>query len=437
MAHTHEHCNCSHGGEPPQDVSENPQVAASQELDAAGRSLTSALRVSFSILKVIMVLLVFLFAISGVFRVQPDEEAMVLQFGRFSGEGESRVLHPGLHFAFPEPISEVIRIPVQRVQTLDVESFWYFETEQEKLARNNPQMVVTGPLNPLRDGYCLTRNDTETGLAGTDYNIVHSRWTVTYKIKSPVDFFESMYIRLRNPGEDFLEAAAETVTPMLNSLASNAVVATMVKYSIDDAVRSKADIAVEVKNTLQRKLDEIGSGIIIDAVRADRIVWPRQVDEAFQASNRARQESEQARIDASSFKDRVLADTGGPNAEKVLDTITQGNLTQQEQEEQVAQLAGQTQTLISESRAYRTRVVEEAKANAEYLKNLLPEYRKRPELVLQKIYQDAVQEVLAGADEKIFVQPSPGGKSREIRVLINRDPQIKRTQSAGPGGPSR
>jgi membrane protease subunit HflK len=436
MAHNHKHCKCSHAGDPPQDVSGNRQVAASQELDAAGQSLTSALRVSFAILKVIMALLVLLFAGSGVFRVQPDEEAMVLQFGRFSGEGESRVLRPGLHFAFPEPISEVVRIPVQRVLTLDVESFWYFETEQEKLARTAPEMV-TGPLNPLRDGYCLTRNDTETGLAGTDYNIVHSRWTVTYKIKSPVDFFESMYIRPRNPGEDFLEAAVETVSPMLNSLASNAVVSTMVKYSIDDAVRSKADIAVEVKNTLQRKLDEIASGIIIDAVRADRIVWPRQVDEAFQASNRARQESEQARIDASSFKDRVLADTGGPSAETVLDKITQGNLTQQEQEEQVAQLAGQTQTLISESRAYRTRVVEEAKANAEYLKNLLPEYRKRPELVLQKIYQDAVQEVLAGADEKIFVQPSPGGKSREIRVLINRDPQIKPSKPAGPGGPSR
>jgi len=437
MAHHHKNGSHAPGGDVPQGVPQNPQVSASEELDAAGQSLTSALRVSFAILKVIMVLLVILFAFSGIFRVQPDEEAMVLQFGQFRGEGESRVLHPGLKFAFPEPISEVIRIPVQRVLTLNVESFWYFETEQEKLARNRSPMMVSGPLNPLRDGYCLTRNDTETGLAGTDYNIVHSRWTVTYKIKSPVDFFEAMYMRPQNPGEDFLEAAAETVSPILNSLASNAVVATMVRYSIDDAVRSKADIAVDVKNTLQRKLDEIRSGIVIDAVRADRIVWPRQVDEAFQASNRARQESEQARIDASSFKDKVLADTGGPNAEKVLDKITRENLTQEEQEEQVALLAGQTQTLISESRAYRTRVVEEAKANAEYLKNLLPEYRKRPELVLQKIYQDAVEEVLAGADEKIFVQPSEGGKSREIRVLINRDPRIKRTKPAGSGGPSQ
>ena len=421
MAYKHDSCTCTQPHDEP-----NEQVIAG-ELDPAGQSLTNALRVSFAILKVIMVLLVILFAFSGVFRVQPDEEAIVLQFGQFRGEGEQRVLGPGLHFAFPEPISEVIRIPVQRVLSQPIDLFWYFETEQEKLSRN--PMPVTGPLNPLTDGYSLTRNDQLTGLAGTDYNIVHSRWTVTYRVRSPIAFFESIYIRSRNPGEDFLDSAAETVKPLLNSLAANAITATMVRYSIDDAVRSVTGIAADVQNVLQRKLDEINSGLVIDAVRADRIVWPRQVDEAFQASNRARQESAQMEIDARSFEGKTLTDTGGPEADRVLKRLKQPNLTQAEQENEVAQLSGQVQTVISEARAYRTRVVEEAKANAEYLLSLLPEYQKRPELVLQKIYQDAVQEVLAGAEEKILIQPGQDGKSREIRIMINRDPQIRKPAS--------
>lgn len=421
MTQKHDTCTCDH---PHENPGEHIMVG---ELDAAGLSLTHALQVSFAILKVIMALLVVVFAFSGVFRVQPDEEAMVLQFGQFRGEGEDRVLGPGLHFAFPEPISEVIRIPVQRVLSQTVDSFWYFETEQEKLSRN--PRPVTGPLNPLTDGYSLTRNDQLTGLAGTDYNIVHSRWTITYRVHSPIDFFESVYIRSRNPGEDFLESAAETVKPLLNGLASNAITATMVRYSIDDAVRSVTGIAADVQTSLQRKLDEIGSGLVIDAVRADRIVWPRQVDEAFQASNRARQESAQMEIDARSFEGKTLTDTGGPDAERVLEKLKQPGMTQARQEEEVALLSGQTQTVISEARAYRTRVVEEAKANAEYLMILLPEYQKRPELVLQKIYQDAVQEVLAGAEEKILIQPAQGGKSREIRILINRDPQIRKPAS--------
>ena len=106
MAHTHEQHS---PGQSPDEL----QAARIDELDPAGQSLTNALRHSFVILKIIMVLLVVLFLFSGVFRVQPDEEALVLQFGRFRGEGEYRVLRPGLKFAFPEPISEVIRIPVR------------------------------------------------------------------------------------------------------------------------------------------------------------------------------------------------------------------------------------------------------------------------------------------------------------------------------------
>ena len=83
------------------------------------------------------------------------------------------------------------------------------------------------------------------------------------------------------------------------------------------------------------------------------------------------------------------------------------------------------QEKIANARAYRTKVVETAKANAEYLQKLLPEYRKRPELVIQEIYQDTIEYVLNNADEKIIIQPTEGTKSREIRVLLNRDPAIK------------
>ncbi|HPO68873.1 MAG TPA: SPFH domain-containing protein [Anaerohalosphaeraceae bacterium] len=399
----------------------------SEPLDASTKSLTQALHVSFSILKVIMIVLLAVFACSGIFQVQQDEEALLLFFGRIQGPAEDPVLKPGIKFAFPEPIHEVIRIPVKREQSLAVNSFWYFETEEEKL--RPVKTPVFGPLDPLKDGYCLTRNDRVEGIEGADYNIVHSQWTITYKIDSPKHFFENVYIRDRRPGEDMLEAAAQTLEPMLESMASEAIVRTLVHYSIDEAIKSQTGIADSVKVILQDKLDQIQSGIGIKDVRANRIIWPRQVEEAFQASNKARQESEQARIDARAYKEKKLTDTGGPDAERILELLTQPGLSPQQQEEYVAKLSGQVQSKISEARAYRTRVVEDAKANAEYLRQLLPEYRKHPELVLQKIYQDAVEQVLAGADEKILIQPSVEGRSRELRVMINRDPNIKKEKA--------
>jgi membrane protease subunit HflK len=418
MAHHHDypHSGC---GQRPQTTFE-PQ-------DAAGKSLTTALRTSFRILKIIMIVLVVLFLASGIFKVQQDEQALVLIFGKIEGLGDQQVLNPGLEFTLPEPFSEIIRIPVKKVQTLNVDSFWYFETEQEKLGQKSPYAPAT--LDPIKDGYCLTRNDSLVGMEGIDYNIVHSRWTITYSIDRPQLFFENIYYRQSRPGEDFLDAAAETVKPMLESFASNAVVGTMVGYSIDDAVTSRIDISEEVKRRLQQKLDSIESGIRIDAVRADRIVWPRQVDDAFQASIQASQQSKTAVTDAGAFKDKLLTGTAGPDAEILLEKLKQPGLTQQQKEEVVTRMKGQVQGLIAEARAYKTKVVEEAKANAEYLQKLLPEYQKRPELVLQRLYQDAMEQIMAEVDEKIMLQPNQTQAGKEIRVLINRDPKAQKKQT--------
>jgi hypothetical protein len=46
-------------------------------------------------------------------------------------------------------------------------------------------------------------------------------------------------------------------------------------------------------------------------------------------------------------------------------------------------------------------------------------------LVIQKIYQDAIEEVLNNADEKMIIQPTEGSKSKEVRIMLGRDPALK------------
>jgi len=414
--HHHHGQKCCSGGH-----SQQNERILDEQLDAAGQSLRRALKMSFSILKIIIIILLVVFACSGIFQVQQDEEAILLHFGEIKGP----VIKPGIKFAFPEPINEIIRIPVQRELSIPIDSFWYYEDPREKL--NPVKRPATGPLDPLKDGYCLTRNDSLEGMTGMDYNIVHSAWNVTYRISSPKLFFENTYMRDRKPGEDLLEAATYTLNPLIESLASNAIVRTMVEYTIDEAVKSEFGINNSVKAILQDKLDQVQCGIQVSDVRS-RIVWPRQVDQAFQASTKARQEKDQARTDASSYKDKLLTDTGGAGAEAILEQLKQPGLTQEKQFELVGGLSGQVRSEISEAELYRTKVVEDTKANAEYLQKLLPEYRKNPELVLQKIYQDAIEQVLADADEKIFMQTREGLPD-EIRLMLNRDPDIKKEKA--------
>jgi hypothetical protein len=59
------------------------------------------------------------------------------------------------------------------------------------------------------------------------------------------------------------------------------------------------------------------------------------------------------------------------------------------------------------------------------LKQILPEYRKRPKLVIQEIYQNAMEEVFNNADEKFIIQPTEGTKGNQYWIYLNRDPTIQ------------
>ncbi len=402
----------------------NEEAADNEKFDVANRSLTDALGVSFKILKVVMVILIILFITSGIFRVQSDEQAMILRFGKVQGMGEARLKGPGLQMALPEPINEKVIIPVKKVQSLAIESFWYSMTEYEKI---NGKTRFPQTLNPKIDGYCLTRNESiaDTLAIGNDYNIVHSRWQLTYRIDDPEKFFRNIYYRSPKPGEDFLDVASETVDPLLKVFAEDAIVASLLRYSIDEAIVSKSDIANDVKRSLQDKLDGIDSGITVVAMQvAGKITWPGQVDDAFQASSKASQTSGKLITEARGYAEKTLNEAGGPEAERTLVALKKEGLSEDQKQRLLSRLSGQSQELISEARAYRTKKIETAKANAEYLRQILPEYKARPKLVIQKIYQEAIEEVLDNAVEKFFIQPTEGGKAREMRVLINRDPTI-------------
>lgn len=424
------------------DVSD---VQAHGEADLAGEFLSRALRHSFFILKIIMGVLVVLFITSGIFRVEEDENALVLQFGRIrefrSRDGETyRVLGPGLHWAWPEPISEIIRIPVKRVQTLAIESFWYFQTAEEKLRTTRTDYYGGPTLDPKKDGYCLTRNDSSLGSGESDYSIVHTKCYLTYRIQDIEQFFHNIYYEVPRPGQDFLDVVSKTVDPLLEAMVSDAVVATMVNYTIDEAILNDPRIVRDVEKRLKAKLDAIGSGIAIDAFHMPTITWPRQVSREFNESVGAQNRRKQVMLEAESYRDQILSEAGGAQAEAILaelkiihEALKNENLTEQQKQDYeqkretlLSQLAGTAQERLAEARAYRTHVVSRAKADAEYLTRLLPEYKRHPRLVIQQIYQSAVQEVLENADEKFIIQPSAGGKNKEIRVQINPDPTIQK-----------
>src|SRR5512133_2749070 len=153
MAHEHNHDH-EHGHDHAHDA-----PLQNEQFDAAGRSLSDALRISFTILKVIMIILVVAFLASGFRTVGPDERALVLRFGKIQGIGEDAILGPGPHWVFPYPIDELVKIPVEKNVNLPINTFWYKENREDILGEGvKPRNFRAEALDPRVEGYCLTRS---------------------------------------------------------------------------------------------------------------------------------------------------------------------------------------------------------------------------------------------------------------------------------------
>ena len=79
MSHEHEH----HGHE---------HSPAPETRDASSQALSEALRSSFAIIKIVMMLMVAAFFSSGFFTVGPSEKAVILRFGKPVGTGPKALL---------------------------------------------------------------------------------------------------------------------------------------------------------------------------------------------------------------------------------------------------------------------------------------------------------------------------------------------------------
>jgi membrane protease subunit HflK len=406
-------------------------VAAGERLDTAGRSLSEALRLSFMVLKVVMIVLIIAFLASGFKTIGSDEVGLLLRFGKFVPVGEDRVIGPGAKWVFPYPIDEVIKIPVGKKVNLPINSFWYYQTEAE-LLNEGPKRPdrVPSKLDPTKDGYTLTRGekqDKSSVGSGDDYNIVHMKWQLTYQIDDAERFFRNVYIGDAKPGQVYFDVITNGVEALLRSIFEDAVVAATVNYTIEEVTFEQvARVTEHIKAQVKKKLDDIGSGIKVVSVQLTNKTWPRQVDDAFQQSVTVSQESQQAISEARTQAQNILNEAAGPITNELHKALGNSNMSEQEKEQLWSRLAGAAQEKIYQAQAYRTTVVKNAKANADYLQSLLPEYRKRPGLVLQRLYLEALERVFEKADEKIVIEPTDTKASNELRILINRDPTITR-----------
>jgi membrane protease subunit HflK len=212
-----------------------------------------------------LALLGSLFAIAwvsaGIYKVQPDEQGIVLRFGRWSDATE-----PGLHYHFPYPIETVLLPKVTQVNQLQLGS-----------NVGNPRAGDVGS----RDKQMLTG----------DENIVEADCTVIWRIKDA-----RLYLFKISNSEFSVKIAAESA---LREVISR----TPIQAAMSD---KRAQITDETRELLQKLLDHEQAGILITQVQLQRVDPPRQVIDAFNDVQRARADQERARNEAEAYANDMI-----------------------------------------------------------------------------------------------------------------------------------
>jgi membrane protease subunit HflK len=323
-----------------------------------------ALRLSFNALKIIVAgLVIYYLLLSGLFTVKQDEVALILRWGRIAGAGEGRVLEPGFHWSFPEPIDKVIRIPI-KVKSLEIEEFW-------TSGLDNPQASPPPSLIPYLHGYCITG----------DNNLIHMRWQVFYNITDPISYVKNV----------------QDEEKLIKSVISNAVIETVGNFPVDEALRAKLEeITTLVRRSSQKELDKLDSGITLSTtVHISRSVPPLQVVQAFNDVTKAEQTKSTLINEGKTYENRVV------NTAK-----------------------GEASVILAEAETYRSGVVNETLADAKYIQELTQKFgegSKELQTYLSYFYQEKMEEILSRLEGKFVLQTPILGKENELRIILGKE----------------
>ena len=354
-------------------------------VDSGSQALAEALQSSFVIVKYVMAGLFVLFLFSGLFKVEPQQKAIVLRFGKPVGEGEKALLGSGLHWAWPYPIDDVVKIPITEIQEVTARAHWFYQTPEKEASNEDPP---AGPsLNPAIDGYALTG----------DGNIVHTKATLSYRIEDPVRcVFEFA------SGTNQTYGLAGVSNAVMNAL-NNALVYTAARFRVDDLLLSdRIGFQDAVKRRVVQLIAGQKLGVVVDNCSVQSRA-PRQLKLAFDSVITAGQKSRTEVTKALTYENEV---TNRASSEVV----------------------GRLNAAETDSK----RLVDSVTADAENFRRLLPKYQANPDLFVQQRLVETMGRVFASAQDKMFLPTSTDGKPIELRLLLNRELPKQKTEEAKP-----
>jgi membrane protease subunit HflK len=245
-----------------------------------------------------------LWMFSGFYRVQPDQQGVVVRFGQWD-----RTTQPGLNWHIPYPIETVIRPPVERINSIDV-GF-----------RAVGQATRSGVRDVEEESLMLTG----------DQNIIDIDFTVQWKISDAGRYL----FEIRDP-EATVKIAAESAMREIIG-----------RTDLQPALtEGRGEVEAQAKTLLQEILTEYQAGIEITELKLQDVQPPPPVIDAFNDVQRALQDRDRMRNEADAYRNDILPRARG-EAQRVVQEA------EAYKERLVNEADGEAQRFVSVYEAYR------------------------------------------------------------------------------------
>jgi membrane protease subunit HflK len=261
-------------------------------------------------LAVLALVLVVVWLASGFYRVQPDEQGIVLRFGAYD-----RSTLPGLNYHVPWPVESVIRPAVTHINRIEIG--YRSSTDSTRIETGRDR----GGREVLAESLMLTG----------DENIVDIDFAVFWRISDPVAYLFN------------------TRTPPVNvkAVAESAMREVIGRTPIQPALTElRLQIEQQVARETQNILNQYKAGVEITQVQLQKVDPPAEVIDSFRDVQRANTDAERIRNEAEAYRNDIVPRARGDASRVVAEA-------EGARQASVAEATGQTQRFLSVLAAYQ------------------------------------------------------------------------------------
>jgi membrane protease subunit HflK len=255
----------------------------------------------------VALVIVVLWMASGTYRVQPDEQGVVMRFGAYHSTTGS-----GLNWHWPWPIETVLLPAVTRINRIEIG----YRSPDASAAQGRGEAVTSIPAESLM-------------LTG-DENIIDIDFAVFWRISDAGHFL----FNTRNP--------AYTVKSVAESVMREVIGRTPIQPALTNA---RAAIEESVKTGVQAVMDNYGSGVEIMQIQLQKVDPPAAVIDSFRDVQRANTDADRMRNEAEGYHNDIVPRARGDAAAVVAEADGARQAS-------IAAATGQAQRFLSVLKAY-------------------------------------------------------------------------------------